>query len=454
MAESNRRKKRRVEKPPVSLQVGFYNIGWTDAHLSGKKIMMYREQLGKDCARAFQLNDLGMLCLCQVGDNKLDKNLDAHLGNNAGFQDKYRGQDVNRWLEQTIQQYDKSTALQAYVLGPYAIVLDSNVCRFKAFPQLTDPLVTVLDTNHTYRRAVRSVIQVLPYGPVIDVWVHHAPSSKARRYTPLARQQTMEYFFNRVSKKAIVGGHLNMSTHGIRSALRTWASRPGNSQEDWQIHVLPEASYGDLALTHGLKANQMELTGVGLPTIGTHELVVVQVEIEDLSPPKRPSLGSWSDARTSSVVRPAPRVSRVMEDSRARKFLATLDEAAHKRHNHPTQRALPQELLSSFWRNLLLGADEPDNLNEEQREILAIAKLDKLIELVATIRMAWINSSESWLGGARRRFDRARGVPERHLEELEGDLTEEELISCHNHYMNSLVWMTAERRAEYNLLKK
>ena len=113
MAESNRRKKRSVEKPPVSLQVGFYNIGWTDAYLSDKKVMMYREQLGKDCARAFQLNDLGMLCLCQVGDNKLDKNLDAHLGNSAGFQDKYRGQDVNRWLEQTIQKYDKSTALQA-----------------------------------------------------------------------------------------------------------------------------------------------------------------------------------------------------------------------------------------------------------------------------------------------------------------------------------------------------
>ena len=33
-------------------------------------------------------------------------------------------------------------------------------------------------------------------------------------------------------------------------------------------------------------------------------------------------------------------------------------------------------------------------------------------------------------------------------------MTEQELISCHNHYMNSLVWMTAKRRAEYNLLKK
>ena len=28
-------------------------------------------------------------------------------------------------------------------------------------------------------------------------------------------------------------------------------------------------------------------------------------------------------------------------------------------------------------------------------------------------------------------------------------MTEQELISCHNHYMNSLVWMTPEKRTEY-----
>ena len=78
------------------MQVGFYNIGWTDTQLSGQKHEMHRKQLGRDCARAFEFNDLGMLCLCEVGNNKLDENLHAHLGSSAGFQDKYRGQSAPR----------------------------------------------------------------------------------------------------------------------------------------------------------------------------------------------------------------------------------------------------------------------------------------------------------------------------------------------------------------------
>ena len=103
----------------MSLQVGFYNIGWTDTQLSGQNREMHRKQLGRDCARAFESNDLGMLCLCEVGNNKLDENLHAHLGNSAGFQDKYPFQDVNRWLEQVIQECCKTSIdLQAYILGP------------------------------------------------------------------------------------------------------------------------------------------------------------------------------------------------------------------------------------------------------------------------------------------------------------------------------------------------
>ena len=74
---SSRSDKRSVAKPPVSLQVGFYNIGWTDSQLSGQNHEMHRKQLGRDCARAFEFNDLGMLCLCGVGMNKLDENLDV-----------------------------------------------------------------------------------------------------------------------------------------------------------------------------------------------------------------------------------------------------------------------------------------------------------------------------------------------------------------------------------------
>ena len=111
-----------------------------------------------------------------------------------------------------------------------------------------------------------------------------------------------------------------------------------------------------------------------------------------------------------------------MEDSRARKFLVKLDEAAHKRDDHPAQKALLQELLSSLWWGELLGAGELHNLDEEQREILAIAKLETLIELVVTIRMAWINSPVSMKArsprappeGARRRYGRtgARILPQ------------------------------------------
>ena len=276
MAESDRRNKRSVEKPPESLQFGFYNIGWTDAHLSGENYEMYRERLGKEGAQAFDLHRLGMLCLCEVGNNRLDENPDAHLGNSTGFQDKYPGQNVNIWLEEAIRKFKTDIALQTYVLGPYAIVLNNNICRFQTSPQLTNPLVTEEGTDHTYRRAARSVIQVLPCGPIIEVWVHQA-SSKERMYTLVARQQTMEYFFSRGSPYAIVGGNLNMSSLEIRNALRAWASRPGNSRKDWQIHVLRKARQGDLALTKGLTANQIAVTGVGLPTIDTHELVVVKV---------------------------------------------------------------------------------------------------------------------------------------------------------------------------------
>ena len=157
---------RSVAKPPVSLQVGLYNIGWTDSQLSGQNHEMHRKQLGRDCAEAFEFNDLGMRCLCEVGTNQLDENLHAHLGNSAGFQDKYGGQNVNRWLEQVIHECCKTSIdLQAYVLGPYAIVLDKSVCCFETSPRLTGPLVTYPGTDHTYRRAVHSVIQVLSHGP-------------------------------------------------------------------------------------------------------------------------------------------------------------------------------------------------------------------------------------------------------------------------------------------------
>ena len=297
-----------VAETPVSMQIGYYNIAWTDAQLSGRNHEWHREQLGRDCARAFESNDLAMLCLCQVGNNKLDENVDAHLGNSPGFQDKYPEQNVNIWLEQVIQEFcTTSTDLQACVLGPYAIMLNKHVCCFETSPTLTRPLVSCPGANHTYRRAVHSVIEVLPHGPLIEVWVHHAPSSKERTYTPLARAQTLEYFFKNMSSKSIVGGNLNVSNFGIKHALRTWceqwlAMEIDQLRNGWQIHMLPEATHGDLALSRGLTASQ-----IGEPHIGRtskyHELVVVQISLANLPPHKRPSSEPSNDVRGRSVAR-------------------------------------------------------------------------------------------------------------------------------------------------------
>ena len=43
-----------VAKPPVSVQVGFYNIEWTESQLSGQNHEMHVKQLGRDCAGAFE----------------------------------------------------------------------------------------------------------------------------------------------------------------------------------------------------------------------------------------------------------------------------------------------------------------------------------------------------------------------------------------------------------------
>ena len=77
--------------------------------------------------------------------------------------------------------------------------------------------------------------------------------------------------------------------------MRTWSSRTGNTQEEidqrcktWQIHMLPEAKHGDLALSRGLTASQIAETRVGCntddATSNAHELVVVQLSLGDVPP--------------------------------------------------------------------------------------------------------------------------------------------------------------------------
>ena len=431
---------RNAAEPPVSMQIAYYNIGLTDTMLSSEDHALYREQVGKDCALAFESCDLGMLCLVEFGNNYLDENPGAHLGNSAGFRDKYKGQSVNKWLADAIQECcTTSIDLQAYILGPYAIVLDKNVCCFATGPTLTGPLLESPNTDHTYRRAVHSVIKVLPDGPLIEVWVHHAPSSEERPYTPLAREKTMHYFFENVSNNGIVGGDLNMSKHGVKNALSTWSSQTGLTHEEidqrrkaWRTHVLSEAKHGDLALTRGLPASQIEMpqrVKSKYATTKTHDVVVVQIDLADLPPAPWPEPSRH--VRESSAAQPAPRA-----HARARKFLAALEDEAHERGDHPQQAALLRELVNTLWGGYLVK-EKQENLDEDQQEDLAIAKLDELIELVVAIRKAWITSGESSA-----------------IRELEGDMSEKELISCHNFYMNSLVWMNPAKRTQYYQLKR
>ena len=127
--------------------------------------------------------------------------------------------------------------------------------------------------------------------------------------------------------------------------------------------------------------------------------------------------------------------------------MAALEEAAYEREDNPAQAALLRELVNSLWwgKLLCLPTDGVCHLDADKQEDFAIAKLDALIELVVTIRMAWTDSPES---------EQARRVAGRRLEQLEGDMSDRELASCHNYYMNSLVWMNEEKRAEFHRLKR
>ena len=66
---------------------------------------------------------------------------------------------------------------------------------------------------------------------------------------------------------------------------------------------------------------------------------------------------------------------------------------------------------------MLLPTADVWHLDEEEREDFAIAKLGQLIELVVSIRTAWIASPES---------EHSREVAGRRLGPLEGDMSERE----------------------------
>ena len=121
-------------------------------------------------------------------------------------------------------------------------------------------------------------------------------------------------------------------------------------------------------------------------------------------------------------------------------FLAALEEAGYEREDNPAEAELLRELLNSLssGKLLLVPTDDVWLLDEDEREDLAIAKLDQLIELVVSIRTAWIASRES---------EHAREVEGRRLGPLEGDMTESESRTAAGYLQRS---MSKEKRAEYD----
>ena len=118
--------------------------------------------------------------------------------------------------------------------------------------------------------------------------------------------------------------------------------------------------------------------------------------------------------------------------------MAALEEAGYQREDNG--QALLRELVNSLssGKLLLVPTDDVWHLDEEKREDFAIAKLDQLIELVVSIRTAWIDSPETAA---------ARNVAGRCLGPLEGDMTEHESRTAAGYLFLS---MSKEKRAEYD----
>ena len=153
------------------------------------------------------------------------------------------------------------------------------------------------------------------------------------------------------------------------------------------------------------------------------------------SHPQPSSAASPACAAPRLSVQSVPCLAKQMSAS---KFLAALEEAAYDREDNPAQATLLRELANSLSSGdlLLMRTDEVWDLGEEQREEAAIKQLDKLIELVVSMRAAWIASplgTAPWNAG-------------RHLGPLEGNMSVREADDAARDLLRS---MSREKRAEY-----
>ena len=107
---------------------------------------------------------------------------------------------------------------------------------------------------------------------------------------------------------------------------------------------------------------------------------------------------------------------------------------------HDADATLLHEMHASLSSGKLLleSTDDVWDLDKEEREDLATAKLDQLIELVFNIRTAWLATFES---------EDVREIKERCLEPLGGELHEFECGAAVRYFFKS---MSNEKKAEYD----
>ena len=142
----------------------------------------------------------------------------------------------------------------------------------------------------------------------------------------------------------------------------------------------------------------------------------------------------------SSAAQPACAVYGSSEETRARKFLKALDAAAYMREDNPAQANLLRELVNSLSSGNLLLRPTANvwHLDEKQREDVALAKLDQLIELVISIRTAWIEAPASERPSIR--AGRSLGL-------VQGDMSKSESHVAVRYMLSS---MSKEKRADYD----
>ena len=126
----------------------FYNIGWTDSQLSCQNHEMHRKQLRRDCAGAFEFNDLGMLRLCEVGTDKLTSDAKRPLT----FRRTYCGPTRPFWTRRAHWRFGEGAPLLPRCISRSSV--RRNGCRTRGGVDWPG--------GQTWPAAFRRVVRALP----------------------------------------------------------------------------------------------------------------------------------------------------------------------------------------------------------------------------------------------------------------------------------------------------